>query len=325
MSEKKLNIVVLDGYCLNPGDNPWDEFSSLGNLTVYDRTRTDEVMERSYDADILLTNKTIITGDAINRFLKLKYIGVLATGYNIVDVEAAKIRKIPVSNVPVYGTNSVAQFVFALLLELCHHVGKHNAAVQHGEWERSNDFSFWKTNLVELSGKCISIVGFGRIGRKVGEIAHAFGMEVAAADIIRESSPEYRPFNWVPIEEAFTRADVVSINSSLTSENEGFVNRDLISLMKKTAFLINASRGSLLNERDLADALNADRIAGAAVDVVSHEPIKKDNPLLKAKNIIITPHIAWASLESRKRLMHLAADNLKSFLSGVPKNIINEL
>jgi glycerate dehydrogenase len=323
MGNSRLKIVVLDGYCLNPGDNPWDEFSSLGELKVYDRTKPGQVLERSLEADIILTNKTPVAKEVIEKLSKLKYIGVLATGYNIVDVNTARKRKIPVTNVPVYGTNSVAQFVFALIMELCHHVGIHNRAVHEGEWTRCPDFSFWNTNLVELYGKNIGIVGFGRIGRRVGELANGFGMGVMAVDIVQKGPPAYKPFSWVTLEEAFENADIVSLNCTQTPENEEFVNRGLLFRMKKTAFLINASRGGLVNERDLAEALNSGTIAGAAFDVVSSEPIKDNNPLLKAKNCIITPHIAWASFESRKRLISAAADNLRSYLSGNPKNVVN--
>ncbi|UCB46424.1 MAG: D-2-hydroxyacid dehydrogenase [Spirochaetota bacterium] len=323
MGNKKLKIVVLDGYCLNPGDNPWDDFSALGELKVYDRTDANDVLKRTVGADIIITNKTPVVQEVIEQLPKLKYIGVLATGYNIVDVDAARKLDIPVANVPVYGTNSVAQFVFALILELCHHVGMHNSAVHDGEWTKCPDFSFWNTNLVELYGKTIGIVGFGRIGLRVGELAHAFGMGVMAVDIIQKDPPGYKPFSWVSLEEAFKNADIVSLNCAQTPENEGFVNHKLLSLMKKTAFIVNASRGGLINEKDLAKALDSGTIAGAAIDVVSSEPIKNNNPLLRAKNCIITPHIAWASFESRKRLMSAAADNLSSFLSGNPKNIVN--
>ena len=320
---EKVKIVVLDGYCLNPGDNPWNEFSSLGELSVYDRTSPHELLQRSGNADVLITNKTRIPKDIILNLPYLKYIGVLATGYDVVDIIAAKERGIPVTNVPEYGTNSVAQFVFALLLELCHHVGQHNRAVHDGEWSQCPDFSFWKTNLIELYGKIIGIVGFGRIGRRVGEIAHSFGMEVLAVDIDKKESPFYTPFSWASINDALRLSDILSLNCSLTFDNKELINRNSLSLMKPSALLINASRGGLVNENDLADALNSGMIAGAAVDVVSREPIKPDNPLIKAKNCIITPHIAWASLESRKRLMHKAADNLKSFLSRSPTNVVN--
>ena len=320
---EKVKIVVLDGYCLNPGDNPWNEFSSLGELSVYDRTAPHELLQRSGNADVLITNKTRIPKDIILNLPYLKYIGVLATGHDVVDIIAAKERGIPVTNVPEYGTNSVAQFVFALLLELCHHVGQHNRAVHDGEWAQCPDFSFWKTNLIELYGKIIGIVGFGRIGRRVGEIAHSFGMEVLAVDIDKKESPLYTPFSWASINDALRLSDILSLNCSLTFDNKELINRNSLSLMKPSALLINASRGGLVNENDLADALNSGMIAGAAVDVVSREPIKPDNPLIKAKNCIITPHIAWASLESRKRLMHKAADNLKSFLSGSPTNVVN--
>jgi len=323
MIKEKIKIVVLDGYCLNPGDNPWDEFSALGTLEVFERTGHNEVLERSLDADILLTNKTPIAKDVIAKLPKLQYIGVLATGYNIVDVDAARRRGIPVTNIPIYGTDSVAQFVFALLLELCHHVGNHHRAVCEGKWTSCPDFSFWDTDLVELCGKSMAIIGFGRIGRRVGEIAHAFGMSVMAVDIVTEVIPDYTPFSWVSIDCAFQNADIVSLNCPQTTENEGFVNLKLLETMKKNAFLINASRGGLIQEHDLAEALNKGIIAGAAVDVVSFEPIREDNPLLRAKNCIITPHIAWASLEARKRLMKAGADNLKAFLSGSPINVVD--
>lgn len=318
-----MKIVVLDGNRLNPGDNPWDEVAAYGELDVYDWSEPHQVAERARDADIVLTNKSLVRRDSIEQLPKLKYISVLATGYNIVDVQAARKRNIPVSNVQEYGTDSVAQFVFALLLELCHHVGQHGGAVRSGEWEQSGTWSLYKTSLVELVSKTMAIVGFGRIGRRVGELAHAFGMNVLAVDIREENPPEYKPFAFVSLEDAFRRADVVSLNCALTAENEGMVNRELLGSMKPTAFLINAARGPLIQETDLAEALNSGTIAGAAVDVVSTEPIRSDNPLLKAKNCIITPHIAWASLEARRRLMKTTVENIGAFLRGKPRNVVN--
>ena len=318
-----MKIVVLDGCVLNPGDNPWDEIEASGELIVYDRTSPDKILERSRGAEILLTNKTPITRETIDHLPELRYIGVLATGYNVVDVQAAAEKKIPVTNVPVYGTNSVAQYVFALLLELCHQTGQHSRAVEEGEWAKSPDFSFWKTPLIELYGKTMVVVGFGRIGRRVGELAHAFGMEVLAVDVVQDNPPSYRPFAWASMEDAFMQADVVSLNCSLTPDNEGFVNKALIDTMKRNSFLVNAARGQLINEADLAEALNTGKIAGAALDVVSTEPIRPDNPLLKAGNCIITPHIAWASFEARKRLMHTVAENIKAFLKGTIQNRVN--
>jgi glycerate dehydrogenase len=259
----------------------------------------------------------------MDRLPALKFIGVLATGYNIVDAAAAAEKGIPVCNVPVYGTDSVAQHVFALLLELCNHVGLHAGAVSDGEWFANPDFSFWKTSLIELVDKTMAVVGFGRIGRRVGEIAHAFGMKVLAVDVVERDPPSYEPFAWARLEEAFQRADVISLNCALTAENEGFVNAELLRAMKRNAFIVNAARGQLINEADLADALNAGSLAGAALDVVSTEPIKPDNPLQGAKNCLITPHNAWASLEARKRLMHTVAENIRGFLEGRIQNKVN--
>jgi len=318
-----MKIVVLDGNRLNPGDNPWDEVAAHGELEVYDWSDPDQVADRAEDADILLTNKSLVPRDTLRKLPHLKYISVLATGYNIVDVQAARERNIPVSNVPVYGTDSVAQFVLALLLELCHHVGQHELAVSSGEWGRSGTWSLFKTPLVELASKTMAIVGFGRIGRRVGELAHAFGMRVLAVDIRQDNPPSYEPFAFVSLEEAFRRADAVSLNSTLTPDSEGMVHRTLLASMKPTAFLINASRGQLVREADLAQALDEGVIAGAALDVVSTEPIRADNPLLQARNCIITPHIAWASLGARRRLMQTTAENVGAFLRGQPQNVVN--
>lgn len=317
------NIVVLDGYTLNPGDNPWDEVKSYGKLTVYERTPPEAILERSVDADFLLTNKTPLDRGTIGQLPELKYIGVLATGYNVVDTLAAGERGIPVTNIPEYGTNSVAQYVLALTLELCHRIGDHDHAVRSGEWTESPDFCFWKSPLVELYEKTIGIIGFGRIGRRVGELAHAFGMKVLAVDIFQGSPPEYSPFSWSTLEDTIEGSDVISLNCALTADNERFVDSKLLEKMKPTAFLINAARGGLINEPDLANALNSGRIAGAALDVASTEPIRPDNPLLTAKNCLITPHIAWASLESRKRLMHTVAENIRAFLEGRDLNRVN--
>lgn len=318
-----MKIVVLDGYTLNPGDNPWTEIEKLGEFTCYDRTPAEKTIERAKDADILLTNKTPLIAETLEHLPNLKYISVLATGYNVVDNEAARAKNIPVSNVPVYGTDSVAQFVFALLLELCHHIALHNEAVNNLEWTGGPDFCFWKTPLIELTGRTMGLVGFGRIGRRTGQIANAFGMNVIAYDDFQDQAPDYGSFKWVQLDELFKGADVVSLHCPLTDDNTGFVNRDLIGFMKPDAMLINTARGGLINERDLADALNHNKIAGAAVDVVSAEPIREDNPLLKAKNCILTPHIAWATLSARKRLMQTTAENIAAFLEGQPINVVN--
>ena len=318
-----MRIVVLDGHTLNPGDNPWDEVAKLGELSVHDRTPNARIVERARDAEIALTNKTPFSAATLALLPRLRFISVLATGYNIVDVAAARRQNVVVSNVPVYSTNSVAQLVFAMLLERCHHVALHDNAVKQGEWSRSADFCFWKTPLIELEGKQMGIVGFGRIGRRVGELAHAFGMGVLASDVRQVDPPAYRPFAWHTIPEVFSEADVVSLHCPQTDENKGMVNASLLARMKPNAFFINAARGGLVVEQDLADALNTGRIGGAAADVVAAEPIPPTSPLLTAKNCILTPHIAWATVEARRRLMKTTAENVAAFLAGRPINVVN--
>ena len=320
-----MNIVALDGYTLNPGDNPWDEVERLGNLIVYERTDQEHILERSGEADIIVTNKAPLFAETLNKLTRLRFISVTATGYNIVDTLTARQKGIPVSNVPEYGTDSVAQFSFALLLELCHHVGVHSDSVKAGDWSQSKDWCFWKTPQVLLAGKRMGIVGFGRIGRRVGELAHAFGMEVMAHDLEQRDPPAYSPFFWKTREDLFAEADVISLHCALTDENAGFVNHDLLGLMKKEAFFINAARGGLINERDLARALNEGMIAGAGLDVVSVEPIESVNPLLSARNCIITPHIAWATTAARRKLMASTAENIRAFMEGKPINVVNGL
>lgn len=317
-----MKIVVLDGYALNPGDNPWDEIATQGELVCHDRTVPAEVLERSRDADILLTNKTVLNAETLAGLPNLKFIGVLATGYNIVDVEAARKRGIPVSNVPIYGTDAVAEYVFALLLNHFRQPHLHSGLVLQGEWSAGGDWSFWRTPLTELAGKTIGIVGFGRIGRRVGEIASAFKMKVLANDPYHGSEPSYA-FEWREIPELFAEADVVTLHCNLTPENEGMVDAALLSSMKKNAYLINTSRGPLVNETDLVDALKKGILAGAALDVVQTEPIEADSPLLKAPNITLTPHIAWAALEARRRLTRVTAENIVAFMAGNPINVVN--
>jgi glycerate dehydrogenase len=318
-----MRIVVLDGYTLNPGDNPWSEVERLGELTVHDRTAPDQIVPRALGAEIVVTNKTPLSAETIGRLPHLQFIAVLATGYNIVAVKAAARRGIPVSNVPVYGTDSVAQFVFALLLELCHRVALHDELVHRGEWQARGEFSFSAAPLVELAGRQMGIVGFGRIGRRVGELAHAFAMSVCAHDPLPGRAPDYRPFEWAgSIEQVFAHADVVSLHCPQTAENLRMVDARLLGLMKPQAMLINTARGGLVNEADLAAALMEGRIAGAAVDVVSEEPIRPDNPLLAAPRCLITPHIAWATLAARQRLMHAAAENIAAFIAGRPANTV---
>lgn len=318
-----MNIVALDGYTLNPGDNSWDEIETIGSFTVYDRTAPDRVVKRAGDAEILLINKCPLDAGSIQKLPDLKFISVTATGFDCVDIEAAGKRGIPVSNLPIYGTDSVAQFVVALLLEHCHHVALHDRAVKAGEWSACPDWSFRKTPQVELVGKVMGIVGFGRIGRRVGELAHALGMEILAHDIHTGTHPGYEPFCRVGIDELFGRADVVSLHTPLTSENKGFVGKALLAKMKSTAVLINAARGELVNTHDLAEALNNGEIAGAAIDVVENEPISPENPLLSARNIIITPHMAWSSLEARRRMIRITAENIKAFIDKKPQNVVN--
>jgi glycerate dehydrogenase len=316
-----MKLVVLDGYCLNPGDLSWDALRRFGELAVFDRTRPEEVVARAAGAEIVFTNKTPLPGAALAQLPALRYIGVLATGYNIVDVEAAKARGIVVTNIPTYGTASVAQFVFALLLELCHNVKLHSDAVRAGEWSSNPDWSFWKTPLVELSGRTMGIVGFGRIGRQVGRIADAMGMQVIAYDTYHGSPPQYG-FRWAELEALLRESDVVSLHSPLFPETQGMINAKSLAWMKPSAFLINTSRGPLVVDRDLADALNAGRLAGAGVDVLSVEPPAADNPLLSARNCLVTPHIAWATREARSRLMDQAVGNLAAFVSGKPVNVV---
>lgn len=318
-----MKIVVLDGYTLNPGDNPWDALAQLGELTVYDRTPAEQVVARAGEAEIVLTNKTLLTAATLAQLPRLRFVAVLATGYNVVDGVATRARGIPVSNVPEYGTDSVAQHVFALLLELCHHVGLHDEAVKAGEWVHSADFCFWKSTPIELAGLTMGIVGLGRIGGRVGALAHAFGMNVLAAGGTRRDDPGYRPFAWTEIPHLFAAADVISLHCPLTADNAGFVNRDLWRHVKPSAFFINVARGGLVDEAALADALNAGQLAGAAVDVVSAEPMRAENPLLRARHCIITPHIAWASLAARRRLMAATLKNVEAFLAGRPINVVN--
>jgi glycerate dehydrogenase len=295
-----MKIVVLDGYTLNPGDNPWKALAELGEV-----------------------NKVPLTAETLARLPRLRFVSVLATGYNMIDVAAARQRGVVVSNVPEYGTDSVAQHVFALLLDLCHHVGAHHDAVIGGEWVAAQDFCFWKTPPIELAGLAMGIIGFGRIGRRVGEIAHAFGMTVIAADPSARCEPEYQPFTQADIPAVFAAADVVSLHCPLTGTNARFVDRQLLGRMKPSAFFINTARGQLVDEQALADALDGGQLAGAGLDVVAVEPMRADNPLLHAHNCVITPHMAWASLAARRRLMAATVSNVKAFLSGHAINVVD--
>lgn len=317
-----MKIVVLDGYALNPGDLSWDGFTDLGDLTVHERTSPEDILKRASGAEILLTNKTPVREQVIQQLPGLKYIGVLATGYNIIDVDAASRNNIVVANIPDYGGYSVAQLTFALLLELCHHVQRHSDSVREGKWASSKDWCYWEYPLVELAGKTMGIIGFGNIGQKVGDIAASFGMKVLGA-AKRESDQSLRKnFRWASVAEILQESDVVSIHCPLTPETKGLINSQSVRTMKPGSFLLNTSRGPIINDEDLSDALNADVIAGAGIDVLSVEPPHQNNPLFTARNCIITPHIAWATKEARARLMNMAVTNLKAFLNGNPVNVV---
>ena len=318
-----MEIVVLDGYALNPGDLSWDGLKKLGAVTVYDRTAEVEVVKRIGTAEIVFTNKTPITKETLAVCQQLKYIGVLATGYNIVDVLAAKERFIAVTNIPSYGTNAVSQFAIALLMELCHRIGDHSASVLSGDWTNNPDWSYWNYPLIELSGKTMGIIGFGKIGQRTGHIAQALGMKVLANDLDKQPELESETCQYVTQDELFVSADVIVLHCPLFDETRGIINTENIKKMKDGVLIINNSRGQLIVEEDLRDALNSGKVGGAAVDVVSSEPIRLTNPLLEAKNIIITPHISWSPRESRQRLMDIAVDNLTCFLAGEKRNVVN--
>lgn len=321
--------VILDGYTLNPGDLDWKPLQELADFEIYDRTtysieEAPLIIERAKDAEVILTNKTPLTKEILDELPMLKYIGVLATGYNVVDVEAAKERNITVTNIPSYGTDTVAQAAIALLLELCHRTGDHSNAVKNGEWTNSPDFCFWNHPIIELSGKTMGIIGYGQIGQTTSRIAQAFGMKVLAYNRTREKVIETESVRYATLEVLYREADVIMLHCPLTEENEGFINKESIEQMKDSVLIVNNARGALINEADLADALNRGKVAGAGLDVVSEEPISEDNPLLKAKNCIITPHIAWASLEARQRLLDIAVENLSKYLEGNPINVVNQ-
>lgn len=315
-------IIVLDGLTLNPGDLTWDGLRALGEVVLYDRTPDDLVVERARDADVLILNKLPLTAEAISQMPKLRYVGLTATGYNNVDLAAAHARGIVVTNIPTYGTASVAQLATALLLELCHHTGLHHEAVFQGEWSRCPDWSFWKTPLIELSGKTFGVVGFGRIGRHTALVMHALGMRVIAMDAYHGDAPEWPGFRWVELDVLLAESDVVSLHCPLTPETKGLINAQTLAKMKPTAFLLNTSRGGLVVDQDLADALNAGRLAGAGLDVLSVEPPPPDNPLLCAANCIVTPHIAWATREARERLMQSTVENLRAWMAGTLVNVV---
>ena len=320
-----MKIVVLDGYTENPGDLSWEGIGKFGELIVYDRTdiyNEEEIQERIKDAEVVFTNKSPISRESMESSRNLKFIGVLATGYNVIDIQSAKEKGIVVSNVPAYGTEAVAQFSIALLLEICHHIGHHSQTVAEGRWEKSSDFCYWDYPLIELLDKTIGIIGFGRIGQAEGRIAKAMGMHVLAYDLYpTESGKEIAEYT--DLETLMSKADVITLHCNLTPENTGMINKDTIAKMKDGVILINNSRGQLINEQDVADALNSGKISAAGLDVVYTEPIRGDNPLLKVKNCIITPHISWASKESRQRIMKISEENLEAFVKGNPIHVVN--
>ena len=320
-----MKIVVLDGYTENPGDLSWSSLGALGQLTVYDRTPVNdeaEIRRRIGDAQAVYTNKTPLSQAVIDACPNLAFIGILATGYNVVDTAAARARGIPVCNIPTYGTAAVAQFAIGLLLEICHHIGHHSEAVHQGRWSTSADWCFWDTPLIELSGKTMGIIGFGRIGQATGRIAAALGMRILACDSFPNASGQ-EIAEYVTLDELFAASDVISLHCPLFPETKGLICRANIDKMKDGVIILNNSRGPLIVEEDLAAALNSGKVYAAGLDVASAEPIRSDNPLLTAKNCIITPHISWAPKESRQRLMDIAVDNLRNFIAGTPVNVVN--
>ncbi len=318
-----MKIVVLDGYCLNHGDLSWDAFRKLGKVTIYDRTPKDKVVERAFDADIILINKAVIDKNLIDALPSLKHIAVMATGYNVVDCDYARKKGIDVSNVPSYGTESVVQTVFSLILELYIGSGEHNASVKSGQWSACKDFCYYKRTLNEIAGKTLGIIGYGRIGKRVAQVALAFGAKVIAYNV-DEQGKVSEGEHFVALDTLLRQADIISLNCPLTAENKGMINARTISLAKKDAIIINTARGPLICEQDLADALNSGRIRGAGLDVLSQEPPAPDNPLLTARNTIITPHIAWATQEARIRLMDILAANVAGAIKGEKLNIVNK-
>ena len=320
-----MKIVVLDGHTLNPGDLSWEWVERLGNsLTVYDRTPVEEISERIRGVEIVFTNKTPLTKEILKQAKDLRYIGVLATGYNVVDIDAARELGIIVTNIPNYGTAAVAQMATALLLEMCHHVGAHSEEVRRGVWTNNIDFCFWNSPLIELAGKNLGIIGFGKIGQSFAKIAEALGMNILAFDEYQDEKFVSDTMRYVSLDELLARSDVISLHCPLFEKTQGIINKESIAKMRDGVMIINTSRGPLIVEEDLAEALNRGKVAGAALDVLSVEPPTADNPLLTAKNCIITPHIAWAPKESRERLLDIAAENLRLFLEGKPQNVVNK-
>lgn len=318
-----MKIVVLDGGVLNPGDLCWDALQAMGELTVYDNTAPEQVVERLAGAQVAIVNKVVLGADELARCPALKLIAVTATGYNVIDLAAARTQGIVVSNVPTYGTATVAQFTTALLLELCNRVGEHAADVSAGGWSEKTDFCYWLHPMQELAGRKVGIIGYGRIGQAFGTVAQALGMQVLAHDEYQDPSLENDRVRYVDLDTLYAESDVISLHCLLTPATRGMINASAISKMKKSVLLLNASRGDLLNEADVADALNAGRLAGAALDVLTQEPPPRDNPLLSARNCLVTPHIAWASVDARGRILSTTVDNIRAFADGRPQNRVD--
>ena len=318
-----MKIVVLDGYTLNPGDLTWAGIEKFGEVSVYDRTAPEEIRERLAGAEIVFTNKTPLTREHFAANPRIRFVGVLATGYNVVDIAAARERGIPVCNIPTYGTMAVAQFATALMLELCHRVGRHADSVKAGDWSRGNDFCYWLNPLIELDGKTLGIVGFGRIGQAFGRIAQSLGMKILAVDDYPDRQLESDTLRYTTLDDLYANADVISLHCPLFDNNRGMIDKAAIGRMKPGVLILNTSRGPLINEADLAEALKSGHVAGAALDVLLSEPPSPSNPLLSAPNCIVTPHIAWATKEARTRLMNIATDNLSAFLKGAAQNVVN--
>lgn len=320
-----MKIVVLDGFAANPGDLSWEKIAQIGDFKVYDRTDNspEKVVEAIGDAEVIFTNKTLLPTEVLEKVPHLKYVGILATGYNVIDLETATKMGITVTNIPGYSTQSVAQFTMALVLEMCHRIGQHSEEVYEGVWSNSKDFSYWSTPQMELQGKTMGIIGFGNIGRETAKLAQAFGMKVLALATHKEPELETETCKYASLNKLLAESDIVSLHCPLTPDTKHLIRKKNIQQMKDGAMLINTARGPLVKEQDLADALNAGKLFAAAVDVVSKEPIALENPLLKAKNCIITPHIAWAPKEARQRLMDIATQNLKAFLAGKPVNVVH--
>ena len=319
-----LKFVVLDSYALNPGDLSWEWLENLGECDIYDRTPADKILERCIGADIVITNKTPLTKETLSQLSNLKYIALESTGYNVVDCEYAKSMGVPVSNIPSYSTSAVAQLTFSLILEITNAVGIHSESVRNGDWANCPDFCYWKTPLTELCGKTLGIVGFGQIGQAVADIAEAFKMNIVAVSGHETDQSHRKNFSWVDIDTLAKLSDIISFHCPLTEKTTGLVNEDFISKCKDGAIIINTSRGPVVNDQALADALDSGKLRGAGLDVLTVEPPKADNPLLSAKNCFITPHIAWAGFETRERLMNILEENVKAYLNGNPQNVVNK-